>query len=138
MPRFRHLLLCLMMLALPLQGFASASMLFCGMGLSLEAKYGQQLETNHHHVTDPASVAQHDHSKHGKVVKLVKQSPEDVKQLPDSAHTCGVCASCCGVVALAEFPWTVQAQALPSTDLPEPFVQIRAVPSRLLEKPPRA
>ena len=30
------------------------------------------------------------------------------------------------------------AQALPDADLPEPFVYLRAVPSRLLKKPPRA
>ena len=135
---FRRFLLCLMMLALPLQGFAAVSMLFCGMGSSVQAKHGQQFDAAHHHGADAGSAGQHDHSKHGKAAKLVKQSPEGVKQLPDSAHTCGVCASCCSVVALAEFPWTVQAQALPDADLPEPFVQFRAVPSRLLEKPPRA
>ena len=138
MLRFRHLLLCLMMLALPLQGFAAASMLFCGLRSSAQGQSGPQLAATHHHGADAGRAAQHDHSKHGKAVKLVKQSPETVKQLPDSSHTCGVCASCCNLVVLAEFPWTVQAQALPHAELPEPFVQIRAVPSRLLEKPPRA
>ena len=138
MSRVRRLLLCLMMFALPLQGFAAASMLFCGMGPRDEAKQQQtSAVTGHHHSANVDGV-QHDHSKHGKAVKLVKQSPEGVKQLPDSAHTCAVCASCCSVVALAEFPWTVQAQSLPDADLPEPFVHIGAVPSRLLEKPPRA
>ena len=138
MLRFRHFLLCLMMLALPLQGVAAASMLFCGLGSSAQAQSGQHVAATHHHGADVGSAAQHGHSKHGKAVKLVKQSPETVKQLPDSSHTCGVCASCCSLVVLAEFPWIVQAQALPDADLPEPFVHLRAVPSRLLEKPPRA
>ena len=50
MLRFRHLLLCLMMLALPLQGFAAASMLYCGMGSSVQVKRVQQLEADHHHL----------------------------------------------------------------------------------------
>ena len=137
MSRVRYLLLCLMMFALPLQGFAAASMLFCGMVPGDAVKQHQTSAVTGHHHSATADGAKHDHAKHGKTTQL-KSSPEGVKQLPDSSHRCGVCASCCSVVAIAEFPWTIQTQSLPDADLPEPFVQIRAVPTRLLEKPPRA
>ncbi|MES2510000.1 MAG: hypothetical protein V4625_08725 [Pseudomonadota bacterium] len=138
MSRFRHLLLCLMMLALPLQGFAAASMLYCGMGAGHDAK-AAHIETgyDHHHMAD-ATVMPHDHEKQEATAQLGKQSPDSQQQLPDSSHKCGVCAACCSVIAIANFPQTVEVQSSPKANLAEPFVLIHAVPSRLPEKPPRA
>lgn len=138
MSRFRHLLLCLMMLALPLQGFAAASMLYCGMGAGHDAKAVQtEIKSNHHPMADAMGL-QHDHGKHDKTMQAVKQSPDTQKQLPDSTHKCGVCAACCSVIAIADFPQTLELQSSPKADLVEPFVLIHTVPSRLPEKPPRA
>ena len=92
---FRRLLLCLMMLALPLQGFAAASMLYCGMGTGHGAKFAQtEIGSNHHKMTDAPDV-KHDHAMHVTVAKVAKQSANDQKKLPDSTHKCGVCAACC-------------------------------------------
>ncbi|MBI2728485.1 MAG: hypothetical protein HYX42_19785 [Polaromonas sp.] len=138
MSRFRHLLLCLMMLALPLQGFAAASMLYCGMGSAHGAKIVQMdLNSSHHQMADAMGM-QHEHGKHDKTVQAANQSPDGQKQLPDSTHKCGVCAACCSVIAIADFPQTVEVQLSPKADLAEPFVLIYAVPSRLPDKPPRA
>ena len=138
MSRFRHLLLCLMMLALPLQGFAAASMLYCGMGAGHHSKAAQtEMNSSHHQMADAMGL-QHEHGKHDKTVQAVKQSSQTQKQLPDSTHKCGVCAACCSVIAIADFPPTVEVQLSPKADLAEPFVLIHAVPSRPPEKPPRA
>ncbi|MES2363441.1 MULTISPECIES: hypothetical protein [Polaromonas] len=135
MSRFRYLLLCLMLLALPLQGFAAASMLYCGMGPNHDDQVS--VASGHHHMNGLGE-AQHDHSSHDKTAKSAKQSPDGKKQLPDASHKCGVCASCCSVLAISDFPRTVELQPSPHADLTELFVLIHAVPSRLPEKPPRA
>ncbi|MES2188519.1 MAG: hypothetical protein V4454_00230 [Pseudomonadota bacterium] len=138
MSRFRHLLLCLMMLALPLQGFAAASMLYCGMGAGHDAKAAHaEMNSSHHQMADAMGV-QHEHGKHDKAMQAVKQSPDSQKKLPDSTHKCGICAACCSVIAIADFPQTVELQPSPKADLAEPFILIHAVPSRLPDKPPRA
>lgn len=138
MQRFRHLLLCLMMLALPLQGFAAASMLYCGMGAGHDAKAAQmEMRSSHHSMAD-VMVMPHDHEKQDATAQIAKQSPDSQKQLPNSSHKCGVCAACCSVIAIADFPQTAEARSSPKADLAEPFVLIHAVPSRLPEKPPRA
>lgn len=138
MSRFRHLLLCLMMLALPLQGFAAASMRYCGMGAGHDAKVVHtEVNSSHHQMADAIGL-QHKHGKNDKSGQTVKQSPGDQKQIPDSSHKCGVCAACCSVIAIANFSPTVKVQASPKADPAEPFVLIHAVPSRLPEKPPRA
>ena len=137
MSRFRYLLVCLMMLALPLQGFAAASMLYCGMGADNDAKARTEVNSSHHQMADAMGM-QHEHDKHDNTAQAVKQSPDNPKQLPDSTHKCGVCAACCSVIAIADFPQTAEAQLSPRADLVEPFVLIHAVPSRLPDKPPRA
>ena len=138
MSRFRHLLLCLMMLALPLQGFAAASMLYCGMGADHHAKAARtEVNSNHHQMADAMGM-QHEHGKHDHTAQTVKQSSDSPKQLPDSTHKCGVCAACCSVIAIADFPQTLEVQLSPKADLAEPFVLIYAVSSRLPDKPPRA
>ena len=130
MLRFRHLLLCLMMLALPLQGFAAASMLFCGMGTGHDARAVQlEMRSSHLQIADVMG-ERHEHGS--------QPAPADQKQLPDSTHKCGVCAACCSVIAIADFPPTLEVQPSPKADLAEPFVLIYAVPSRLPDKPPRA
>ena len=138
MSRFRQLLLCLMMLALPLQGFAAASMLFCGMGAGHDAKAEQmEMSASPYQMVD-ATAMQHDHAKHGKTAQASKQAPDDKKQLPDASHKCGICAACCSVIAISDFPPTVGVRSSPKADLAEPFVLIHTVPSRVPEKPPRA
>jgi hypothetical protein len=133
--KFRHLLLCLVMLALPLQGFAAASMLYCGLGAGSHAQV--EAKDSHHHRA-AAQGSPHEHSGIGQAAPAGAHAPEAQKQLPDGLHKCGVCSACCNVVAISGFPHTVEMQSPPKADLAEPFVLIHAVPSRLPEKPPRA
>lgn len=121
--KIRRILLCLLMLALPLQGFAAAAMLYCGTGPAHQAM-------------------QHTHP--GDLVDTALQTQTDLSadqaqaQLPDAAHKCGVCAACCSVLALGNMVHAITAPSLPPADLAEPLVLIDNVPSRQLEKPPRA
>jgi len=132
MSRFRLFLAWLVVAAIPLQGLAAASMLFCGMG--------------EHHAPTQVSAAQqdaagqHDHSKHSHAAQVqVKKTADNTgKKLPDVAHKCGVCASCCHSVAIAEFPELVAFAPVLQAELAEPFVLIHARPSQVPDKPPRA
>lgn len=136
MLRFRHLLLCLMMLALPLQGFAAASMLYCSSSPSHETVQTQMIAVAPH-LAD-GMVLQHEPSQAALLVQQVDKTSDVQSQLPDATHKCGVCASCCSVVAIADLPRTVAISPSPHADLAEPFVLIHTVPSRQPEKPPRA
>ena len=138
MSRFRYLLLCLMMLALPLQGFAAASMLYCGMGAGHTAKAEQMDMSSSHHLMADAMGMQHDHSKHGKTAQTAKQSADGQKQLPDATPKCGACSACCNIIAISDFPQTVKLQPVSQAVLTEFFVSIHSAASRLPEKPPRA
>ncbi|MDP3605752.1 MAG: hypothetical protein Q8R59_08415 [Polaromonas sp.] len=139
MLRIRRFLLCLMMLALPLQGFAAAAMLYCGPGQAHQAMQTQaatqdSLQSHDHNV----ATMQHDH--HAQPIDTAAQTQTDQAQaqLPDATHKCGVCAACCSVLALTDVAHAIAVPSLPPSDLAEPFVLIDTVPSRQPEKPPRA
>jgi hypothetical protein len=138
MSRFRLFLAWLIVAAIPLQGLAASSMLFCGMG-------------QHHAPTQPVAPqadmdargntasAGHDHSKHSHVSDgQAKKTDNAGKKLPGTAHKCAVCASCCNIVAITEFPTLVAFAPVPQAELAEPFVLIHARPSQVPDKPPRA
>lgn len=140
MSRFRTLLAWLVMAAIPLQGLAAASMLFCGMGAH-HAPAQQAAAVKHMKAMQVADGAtgEHDHSKHSHAA--AEQPKENVDtsgaKLPDASHKCGVCASCCHSVAIAEFPQLVAFAPAPQADLVEPFVLIQVRPSPVPDKPPR-
>ena len=133
MSRLRVLFAWLLLAAIPLQGLAAASMLFCGMGPLHGAKVQAQAVA--------VAVASHDHAAHGHAdaakadqgTQLQSQS-----QLPDSSHKCGVCASCCHGVAITGTQLLVAIAPLPPADAAEPFVLIHPRPSTVPDKPPRA
>lgn len=143
MSRIRRFLLCLVMLALPLQGFAAAAMLYCGTGPTHQAMQTHVAPQDSQQAYDHAAAAiQHDH--HVQPIDTATQaytdpSPDQTQaQLPDAAHKCGVCAACCSVLALTDVARAIAVPSLPPFDLAEPFVLINTVPSRQPEKPPRA
>ncbi len=140
MSRIRRFLLCLMMLALPLQGFAAATMLYCGPGPTHQAMQKAVQMSHQSHDHNAAAMMQQDH--HAQPINTAAQTDQFSDQaqaaLPDAAHKCGVCAACCSVLALTDVARTIAVPSLPHSDLAEPFVLIDAVPSRQPEKPPRA
>jgi hypothetical protein len=129
MSRIRILIAWLVLAALPLQGFAAASMLFCGMDAGHEVQAQVQVMPGAHH-----DHATHSHEHGGKAQK----SADGGKQLPDASHSCGVCASCCHSAALTETPRLLALAPLPPAETAEPFVRIEPRPSTVPDKPPRA
>ena len=149
MSRLRLLLAWLIMAAIPLQGLAAASMLFCGTGAhhapAQQAVAVKQMKAMQ--ATDEATGA-HDHSKHSHAAAEQPEKSVDTSsitsntstspQLPDASHKCGVCASCCHSLAIAEFPQLVAFAPAPQADLAEPLVLIQAHATPVPDKPPRA
>ncbi|TWO63327.1 hypothetical protein FN976_28580 [Caenimonas sedimenti] len=139
MSRFRLFLAWLIVAAIPLQGLAASSMLFCGMGGHHGPGKLAVMQADLAPSSRTAS-AGHDHSKHSHAgdVQAKKTTDSAGKKLPDIAHKCAVCASCCNVVAITEFPQLVAFAPVPQAELDEPFVLIHARPSQVPDKPPRA
>jgi cytochrome c553 len=126
--RVRHLLAWLVLAALPMQGFAAASMLFCGMPAQPAAQV---------HAPAPDH---HDHAAHGHGHD-VKADPSDGRQqaqADDQAHACGVCAACCHSAAIAPTPQVLALDSLPLAQAAEPFVRIHPRPPTVADKPPRS
>jgi hypothetical protein len=141
MSRFRLFLAWLIVAAIPLQGLAASSMLFCGMGGHHAPAQFTAAQAGMDSRADTASV-EHDHSKHSHAgdgqTKKTDNAGKAGKKLPDTAHKCAVCASCCNIVAITEFPQLVAFAPVPQAELAEPFVLIHARPSQVPDKPPRA
>jgi hypothetical protein len=126
----------LVMAALPLQGIAAASMLFCAQ--AAHATVSQP--TGHDH-------ASHRHGGDDGSAKAEQSATQDGQQadasqgksgLVHDGHACPICASCCNLVALSE-------TSLLSLAGDSPVAQPLQGPSRVIsrdaptpDKPPRA
>lgn len=122
------------MFAIPVQGFAAASMLFCGQGT---AHHGQAAQHKHHAIA-PA----HDHAQHQAVSEPVADSGGvklgDGKAAPDLMHKCNVCASCCNAMALPQTALLFTPQQSLQAGPAEPLMVMHSRPLRVPDKPPRA
>lgn len=123
MSRLRILIAWLVMAAVPLQGLAAATMAFCGGEHHRQPAQVSAAEAGAHRHADGTT---HEHT------------AAAAKALPDTNHKCGVCASCCNGVAIAQSIYSAAFVPLPQAELAEPFVLIHAPPSQLPDKPPRA
>jgi hypothetical protein len=141
MSRLRLLLAWLLMAALPLQGFAAASMLFCGnesqhahaQALTVGASGADEAWSGLH------GAGQHDRAGHQHASSKHPQHGEkSAHSMPDATHKCSVCAACCNCVALVSTAHALALAPAPQADLAEPFVHINARPSPVPDKPPRA
>ena len=142
MSRFRLLLAWLVMAALPLQGLAAASMLFCGVDRAVVAQASDDGYVAHEH-RGSSQASSHDHGAHG------HGSQDHAKSDPGSGkpatgdqdkqgHACPICASCCQVVALGGFEPFPQTSALPSSEPSAPVVRVATRTATVPDKPPRA
>jgi hypothetical protein len=98
MSRFRFLLLGLMMLALPMQGFAAAGMLFCGPGHHDASS--QAVPAMAHSHEDGAKAISDGHPAHAHPASTEKPQPGKLSIDKVGADTCSVCSACCNAVAL--------------------------------------
>ena len=136
MPYLRLFLAWMMMFAIPVQGFAAASMLFCGQGT---AHHAQAAVAEHKHA---ASTPEHGHAKHQSEAKAPADKGVVKTSVGASAsnlmHKCSACATCCHAVAIAQTPWVVAPDALGRADPGEPLMAAYSRPLLVPDKPPRA
>lgn len=141
MSLLRLVIAWLVMAALPLQGLAAASMLFCDQ--ATHATASQQV--GHDHASHGHAQAGHDRDAqdhHGPADAEASPSADPGEHaagsLVDDGHGCPICASCCNLVAASETP-TLMADASPPAGLPaqgDARVSTRHEPQP--DKPPRA
>lgn len=131
------------MLAVPMQGYAAATMAFCA-----PAGPPAAAETTLHRAAQVDQGGHDDHADHGQLSASGHHAhgaatPAD---LPDGhhasaddggAHKCGNCGAC-HALALASALTQFVPHVLPPADLAEPFHPVASVAPRLLDKPPRA
>lgn len=128
----RLLLAWLIIAAVPLQGFAAASMAFC--------------KGDHHAPTSSrdaergtARISTHEHPSHSHGVETqAEKTQSTAAKVPDSAHKCGVCSSCCYSFGIAQRVHWPSPSPAPQPALAEPFLVILTTPSSVPDKPPRA
>ena len=137
MSTLRIFLAWLVLAALPLQGFAAATMLFCGQ---VRSPSGQSVSGHPHAVAEATG---HDHGVHDHGAANPHASDGDeggpAQDDPaDAGHACAVCAACSNVVALVDYQPPLPVTASPGADLPQPAVRILARASPRPDKPPRA
>lgn len=136
MPYLRLLLAWIVMFAIPIQGFAAATMLYCGPGM---AHQGQAAVAEHRH---PAGTPAHEHAqakpkaKAGPDTGALKLS--DGLGAPNLMHKCGVCAACCNAVAIAQTPVSVAPEMAAYAEPGGPPTAAYSRPSLVPDKPPRA
>ncbi|MDB5858892.1 MAG: hypothetical protein JWQ76_2581 [Ramlibacter sp.] len=124
MSRFRILLACLLLLAIPLQGIAAASMLYCGAATS-HSHDEVQAPSHHDHSADVHAAAQADDA-------------AAAAGLPDQDHKCGACATCCHGAAIAATFTLLSPSPAPQAHAAEPVVHLHSRSSPVPDKPPRA
>ena len=132
------------MAALPLQGMAAASMLFCGSTTAARIAKAGEGHAGHHMAVTP----KHDHAAHGHAVPDAGQATDasgdeapsgDLKhKTSQNGHACPICASCCQAGAVGGFAAFPQLSAPPSIQPSHPLVRVVSRTTPLPDKPPRA
>ena len=159
MSRLRSIFAWLLMAAVPMQGFAAASMLYCGAS---DARHGfgqvrqvvapDPLRAPAASASPAHDRAAHTHAQSGHgALEHATSAPVVHDQgtgagpgvatgqtSPDAGHQCSVCAACCNGVAIFEVPHVVAMAPGPQAEPAEPFVRIHARATPVPDKPPRA
>lgn len=124
----RRLLIWLLALAVPAQGAAAATMVFCGP--SHQSRVVQGVSTSNGEQHHAGHKAQHSGAQHSGLHGDGVASPSGHHSAPSDlvnadTHKCSACASCCSAVALVgamdalacpEFAATVFDSVVPSVD----------------------
>jgi hypothetical protein len=134
MSRIRVFLLWLMMLAVPFQGYAAASMALCGPQGPAKVAMADS-HAGHSTHADMGDHAAHHHD------AAAKADP-DRGATTSHVHGDGVakCSTCvaCHAVALTDSTQVALLHALPQADLAEPASAMAKLASGVPDKPPRA
>jgi cytochrome c553 len=136
MTSFRAILLWLMMLAVPFQGYAAAAMALCTPEPTQLSTGVAHDHSQHNHASVQGAEHQHvnvsgDDSadRHDALSAHADQS--------DAFHKCGSCAACHSVGMMPTLG-TPLLHGLPQAELAEPLHAMATVSPRVPHKPPRA
>ncbi len=135
----RALLIWLAVLAIPVQGFASATMLLCGPGHhAVSAATDSSMSSSHaqHH---DAQVAQAEQHCHDEVADMPSHDEgPSLKQLKLFKAKCSACAYCCMAAFMPSSEVTVTVTHLPSSPIAYFQVPFVGFAPDTFERPPRA
>lgn len=134
MVRLRAVLLWVMMLAVPFQGYAAVAMVFCAPS-AVELQAGLEHDhTSHDHA---ASRTAHEHEAGEQVATGHDQAAHQHDQGDQgTSHKCGNCAACHSV-GMTPTLEPMLLTGLPQADLLEPFHPVASVSPPVPQKPPR-
>jgi predicted metal-binding membrane protein len=131
-PVLRTLWICLLLLALPVQGFAAAQMAQCGPG---HGPMRHASTGGHEH--EPHAQVQDQHEYHVHAAAHADEAPSDAST-PPAKHHCSACAACCVGMAL---PSSAPVVIAPADAVRHGVATAVADPIFLtsgLERPPRS
>ena len=141
MVSLRAILLWLMMLAVPFQGYAAAAMAFCApepaqMSAGAAHDHSQHDHGQHDHASPKGAGPHHANvsGDDGEDHHVAQNAQDDAS---DTFHKCGNCAACHSVGMMPTLV-TSLLHGLQQADLAEPFLAMATVSPRVPHKPPRA
>jgi len=116
MSLLRVLLAWCLLAAIPLQGLAGVTMVYCA----------------------PAA-HKHDHAAHAHAVHASADGEGAAAndEAGGTLHSCSLCASCCHVVGIAEMPHAAGKTPASQASLDAPASPVHERPPTVLERPPR-
>jgi hypothetical protein len=129
--KLRWMLICVIVLAMPVQGIAAATMRFCGPGGAAQ----HHAAASHHH-GDAQAAAASDHQHHA---PPAADSANDAAGGLDamSKMKCSVCAACCMATAIAPDVPTLHTVEVDSTVVLPARISYVGPVADGLERPPR-
>lgn len=125
----RYLVMCLLTLAIPLQGMATVTQMFCHGSGSVSSVTQKTVEHAHHH-----QAADHHHDQ-------AKSSDHQVSKSQVSKslnHKCSTCAQCCFGTAMLPAPMNLVFNQEVSTLVETSTVLLGEFSPLNLERPPRS
>lgn len=144
MRRIRLFFVWVFMAAIPFQGFAAASMLFCH---GAAAAHAESSASTHPHTVQAQGGGHHGHGAQGRHAVaddtrgLAPTEPAKTLSLgerqPDAGHKCSVCASCSHAAAVGATATPMLCAMAPAAGGFEPAVQMHSRVSPVPDKPPR-
>jgi hypothetical protein len=131
--RFRHFLACLLILSIPVQGFAASRMLFCATAHQAQAAS----PTPHQHVDNKHHTGTAE-SHHGATAHATKHGTSSQPDIAPISEQCPACDLCCNVCAVPPSNKIFTEQ--PTIEVFLQTYQLAVVSPTLegLKRPPRA
>src|SRR5687768_5238785 len=138
MSLLRLVIVWLLVAALPLQGIAAASMLYCGQAAhSAASQQGDHDHASHDHDHAGNSHGGDGHLGHADVKpSQFSDQGDKAAGVVDDGHSCPICASCCNLVAVSETSTLMLDAAPPASQPAQDASRVFTRDAPLPDKPP--